>query len=203
VKALQSAERGILVPDKYFIIDNGGRFERNDFYNSLGDRLEVVNYGQNLGVAGSWNKIIQCTSEIRIISNDDVEFFDDTIKLLVDYFVTDAVIYPAGIPAANSFSCYVIPDNVVEKVGYFDEKISPNYGYFEDNDYYRRMLMNGIHLIGIGNCRLGHSGSSTLNGFIGAEQRNHHLKFKTAEKNYVRKWGGVPGKETLTVPREL
>ncbi len=200
---IQSAEKGTVVPDKYFIVDNGGQFQRNDFYNSLGDRLEVNHYGHNLGVAGSWNKIIQSTPEIRIISNDDVEFFEDSIELLVRSYDTEAITYPAGIPAANSFSCYVMPNSIVERVGYFDEQISPRYAYFEDNDYHRRMIIAGVSLVGVGNCRLGHSVSSTLQNYTKLEREKHNEKFKLAKQNYIRKWGGEPGQEKLDSPRRL
>ncbi len=202
-RALESAEAGEVKPDKYLIIDNGGKFQMNEFYHSLGDRLVVHNFGENLGVAGSWNKLCQLSSDIRIISNDDIRFFEDTIKLLVENYGEKRIVYPAGIPAANSFSCYLIPDSVIETVGYFDEAISPNYAYYEDNDYYRRMVLLGVPLVGIGNCRVNHSPSSTLENLNLIEKKKHHDKFKIAQTRYKKKWGGLPGEETLTVPREI
>jgi GT2 family glycosyltransferase len=190
----------LVKPDKYYIIDNGAKFELNDFYASLGERLEVVNFGYNLGVAGSWNKIIQNTTDIRVICNDDIEFFPDTLEILLNNFSPEMVIYPGGMPSANAFSCYVMPTWVIEKVGYFDEDISPRYAYFEDNDYHRRMILHDIPLIGIPNCRLGHAGSSTMSAFTKEQSRNHHEKFKLAEQHYVRKWGGKPGKEKYKTP---
>src|SRR5689334_16853642 len=110
--AIKSAEAGNLKPDKYLIVDNGTKFTYNDFYLSLGTRIEVIRPGGNLGVAGGWNRLIQNSSDIRIISNDDVIFFEDTIEKLVDAFDPDCVSFPAGVPAANAFSCFLIPDNV-------------------------------------------------------------------------------------------
>ncbi len=200
---IRSAEAGTLKPNKYLIIDNGNRFVMNPFYESLEGRLTVIQPGSNLGCAGGWNKIIKNTLDKRIIANDDVAFFEDTIELLSKSFSENAVTFPAGMPAANAFSCFLIPDAVVNKVGYFDEKLSPNYAYFEDNDYHRRMLIHGVELLGVSDCRLGHLPSSTLSNFSDVELRQHHSKFTIAQKNYIRKWGGVPGQETLSTPREL
>src|SRR5688572_2605875 len=157
-----SAETGSLKPDRYLIIDNGMKFVYDDFYTSLGDRLTVLTQLDNLGVAGSWNKICASTPDIRLISNDDIIFFPDTIEKLVRSFDEKAVVYPAGIVSTNAFSCFIIPDKVLEIVGYFDESISPGYGYFEDNDYHRRMIQKNIPLVGIPDCKLVHHHSSTL-----------------------------------------
>lgn len=200
IKTIETAEKGKVVPDKYYIIDNGGDFRMNDFYASLGDRLQVVNFGANLGVAESWNKIIQNTSDVRIICNDDVEFFEDTIKILVESSSPDRIVFPGGMPSANSFSCFVIPTEVVERVGYFDQGISPRYAYFEDNDYHRRMMLAGIPLVGIPECRLKHVASSTMKNLTTDQLRQHHDKFKVAEKNYIKKWGGKPGHEKHSTP---
>lgn len=202
-KAIISAEAGSMRPERYFVVDNGGQFRPTDFYNTLGNRLQVAQFGRNIGVAAGWNVIIKSTPEIRIISNDDVTFFDDTIETLVDAFSTDRIVYPGGIPSANSFSCFLIPDAVVEKVGLFDERISPNYGYFEDNDYYRRMVIAGIPLIGIPECRLGHFLSSTIKRFSDKERNQHNEKFKIAQNNYIRKWGGKPGEERYSNPQGI
>lgn len=201
--SIESAERGNLKPAKYLIIDNGGKFQYDEFYTSLGDRLEIKSYGENLGVAGSWNKICENTSDIRIICNDDVVFFEDTIQNLVRKFDENMVVFPAGIIAANAFSCFIIPDNVLKLVGYFDARISPGYAYFEDNDYHRRMILKNISLIGVSDCMLEHSPSSTLKNFTSSQEREHHRRFKIAQDNYKRKWGGLPGHEDRTEPNAL
>lgn len=200
---IESAEKGEVKPDKYVIVDNGGKFEMDEFYSSLGDRLQVVNFGRNIGCAAAWNKIISLSDDIRIIANDDVVFYPDTIRLLAENFNQDVITFPAGMPAANVFSCFVIPNNIVEVVGLFDEKISPNYAYFEDNDYYRRTILAGKGFSGVGDCRLDHETSSTHRALEEPELSKHHERFKRAEKNYIRKWGGVPGHEMRTVPQEL
>ena len=62
----------------------------------------------NLGCAKAWNIILKkyANDFVRIIANDDVEFLEDTIQVMVD---NEAVgfIYPAGVMSANSFSCFL------------------------------------------------------------------------------------------------
>ena len=197
---IRSAETGTLKPDRYIVIDNGGKFKRDSFYDTLGDRLVVKSFGKNLGVAASWNVLSRETPDIRIISNDDISFFEDSIEILVKSFSTDKVIYPAGIPSTNSFSCFILPDEIIKLVGEFDEKISPGYAYFEDNDYYRRMILQGVPLVGVPECKLNHFGSSTLRSLTEKEKREHHEKFKKAKDYYIKKWGGEPGKEKHRIP---
>lgn len=199
-QAIKSAERGSMRPDRYLIVDNGNRFSTTGFYHSLGDRLQVISHPYNVGVARGWNEIINNSEDIRIISNDDVLFFEDTIEIMVNHFNPDQVLFPAGVPAANAFSCFLIPTNVVNVVGLFDERLSPNYAYFEDNDYHRRMILRGKVLQGIPSCRLEHTPSSTLQNLTDGESRMHHVKFKEAHDRYVKKWGGEPGHERLETP---
>ncbi len=202
-KCIESAEQGSVTPDKYYIIDNGGKLNRA-LLPDLGERLEIYYPGYNLGVAASWNVLCRkfLPDNKLIISNDDLEFFPDTLeKLCADS--TPSIRYPAGISGANAFTCFLIHAEVFESVGEFDEKISPGYAYFEDNDYFIRSLKKGYFVVGVLNCNILHQGSSTLEKYSQKERQEHHRKFKLARDNYIKKWGGLPGKETLTVPKEL
>ena len=202
VKCIHSAERGAVKPERYWIYDNGNKFNLED-YKDIAEKITIFSPGLNRGTAKSWNWFINNIPEFRVVCNDDVEFYEDTIEILLAAYTQDAVIYPAGVPSANSFSCYVLPDKVVELVGLFDEMISPNYAYFEDNDYHRRMIKEGIELRGIAGCRIDHSNSSTLQRFTSLERRRHHNNFSRARTNYVRKWGGTPGEEKFDTPYNI
>lgn len=202
-----SIRSSILLPTAIWVIDNGGRFfapEKNiseeHFIDSYGIFHHYFKYGYNLGVAGSWNKFIQMTNDIRIITNDDSKFYPNTIDLLVDAFNPNAIHYPAGIPSTNSFSCFMIPDGVIGKVGLFDEEISPNYAYFEDRDYHRRMELVGCELLGVPDCQLDHQVSSTIRAYTPEQRSDHHRRFELAKANFFRKWGGLPHQELYTTP---
>lgn len=190
---IKSILNSSLVADRIYIIDNGrqefSQFIRDNVYN-------IVVPGRNIGVAASWNWFINNVSEFRLICNDDVIFYEDTLEILINNYDSENITYPSGIPSANAFSCYIISDTVVNKVGLFDEAISPGYAYFEDNDYFRRMSLLGIRLVGVPNARLDHKTSSSLKKGI----PNHNQLFNKAQKNYITKWGGLPHKEKYLTP---
>lgn len=204
-KLIESLRHSIRLPDHLWVIDNGGKYfgseHRLDFIDSFGIRHHYHKFGSNLGVAASWNWFIQNVPEIRIITNDDTEFYPDTIDRLLASYDPCAITYPAGIPSANSFSCFVFPDHIQECIGGFDEEISPNYAYLEDNDFHYRMrLHGGLELRGVPDCRINHAGSATLKSLDPEEKRQHHERYRYAMHQYIFKWGGAPGNEQYTIP---
>lgn len=195
---IESAEAGKVVPDFYYVIDNGGKLKID--FGSIAEKVKVYRPHYNIGVAKSWNWFIKTVPEIRIICNDDLQFFPDTIEKLTEQREDLYITYPGGIPSTNSFSCFVIPDTVVANVGLFDTWISPNYAYYEDNDYHLRMKKEGCDLKAIEGCRLEHTKSSTMAAYSFQELEEHHRKFRLATARYQQKWGGLPGEETYATP---
>jgi hypothetical protein len=191
LEEIKSLENGSLKPDMYYIIDNG------KIINQYIPKAFVQRPGFNCGVAKSWNWFIKEVPEIRIICNDDLIWGADSLKILMDHYVEDRITCPF---IANMFSCFILPDKIIKEVGLFDEAISPNYGYFEDGDYYRRMLLKGYGIPNDIYCGIEHEKSTTLRLFNDEERHNHDVKFRLAAKNFTKKWGGSPGKETYTVP---
>jgi GT2 family glycosyltransferase len=115
-------------------------------------------------------------------------------------YSNETLVSPIG---ANIFSCFTIPDSVVNRIGYFDESISPGYGYYEDTDFARRLYLSNISIKEINKPLVQHAGSSTLKIFTPTEMNEHHRKFKVARSNYEHKWGGDMGKETVTEVRRI
>jgi len=60
------------------------------------------------------------------------------------------------------------------------------------------MYLAGIELNGINGMR--HGLAQSWERKTPQQQAEHHHKFVVAAQNYVRKWGGTPGKEVYTVP---
>ena len=180
-------------PDYIYIIDNGGKYNINI------PELNIIVYrpNENLGVAKSWNWFIDNTPEIRIIANDDLLFYPDTIQNMVSNYEDSVISFPDGLPG---YSCFVLPNTVVDKVGYFDDTISPNYAYFEDNDYARRVSLASCGTKIIPNVRVEHKGSGTKKSFDRNELKIHNRKYSEASLRYARKWGGLPGKEKYYTP---
>ena len=89
---------------------------------------------------------------------------------------------------------FILSVDAYLKVGKFDEKFFP--AYFEDNDYFRRMLLAGVTI----------TTNAMLNPVI---YRNSMTIQKTPELNsgfeknrqyYISKWGGQPTQETFSTP---
>lgn len=199
---LVSLERSTIRPACVFIVDNG--LKGQTLLRALKlIKLEVQVYTppQNLGVAASWNWLIGRTDEERVIVNDDITFAPDSLERLLSS--------PANLVWAKNqgFSCFVIRDRCVEKVGLFDELISPGYGYYEDDDYLQRIDGRGTKppIISAAevDCGVQHLRSATLRAATPEEMAEHHRKFRIAQGNYVRKWGLEEQFERERVAREL
>ena len=196
IEELKTADFGELPPDHIYIFDNGGQLRTDN------PRVTVINTPTNLGVAKAWNWFILNVSEARIIANDDLEFGPLTIKNMVEALENGAEFVGLNnITGLNLFSLFTISDSCVEKVGLFDEGISPNYAYFEDNDYHRRMELLGIPTTYVAGDVI-HKSSSTMAVYTEEQLKLHHEKFRRAKANYILKWKGEPGKETITDAQE-
>lgn len=200
---IDSLRKGSWLPTDIYVIDNGSGFFQGDsaeFVDEWGIHHHYRKYGGNIGCAASWNKFIEQTTDMRVICNDDIEFKHDTLERLMNAFNPQRVISPISVVGGNAFSCFVLPDYLVQRVGLFDETISPNYAYWEDVDYSRRLTLAGYGIEGVEGCEVNHFGSATVKSFNDQEWVEHHDRFNTAQNNYVRKWHGMPGQEEWTTP---
>lgn len=194
LKCVQSVRDSNIKVDGIYIVDNGGKIDHSLYPDTV-----ICEPGINLGVAASWNWFIKNCSEYRIICNDDIEFEKDSIKLLIESYSRESLIFPnnSSLNTMNAFSCFLLPQTIIDVVGLFDEWISPNYGYFEDNDYYYRMSLKGFY-IKDSRAVVNHVGSATLKNFSIDREAAHHERFRAAEKRYIQKWGGKPEHERYT-----
>lgn len=188
-ECLKSIEQGTLVA-KVVVIDNGGKLPE------LNPALDFSIYTpvRNMGVAKSWNWLLQTVAEPLLICNDDITFGENDIQAFHDiYMTTDAgVIYADNLPFLNMFSCFMVRPTVIEKIGLFDEEFFP--AYFEDCDYFRRMVLGEITWQSV-STKIKHTASSTLEAYTNQEMNKHHENFRKNQGYYVRKWGGEPKHE--------
>lgn len=192
-QCLKSIERSSIVA-KVTIVDNGGKFD-------LSPNLDfsVHTPAKNIGVAASWNFLLQTVSEPLIICNDDIEFGVDDIQAFYNFYQTpDAgVLYTNNVDFLNMFSCFMVRPTTIEKIGYFDETFYP--AYFEDCDYFRRMVLGGISWQAV-TTNIIHTASSTLKGYNSTQILQHHADFNKNQTYYTEKWGDLPGRETFPTP---
>lgn len=177
------------------VLDNGG-----NFYRRLPLRTMVIQQPYNLGVAGSWNWFIDHVEDIRIISNDDIVFDQYAIEKLVEALnkYPNSLLFPENL--GSCFSCFILPQTIIDTIGKFDETLAPNYGYFEDNDYFYRMQLAGFGTSKATGSLVEHVGSSTLRHFSPSDEQKHHERFRASRERYIRKWGGEPTLEKYKTP---
>jgi len=180
-RLLDSAERGTVKPDGYIIVDNGGKAAGKL---TLPPNTEVVTPGKNLGVAASWNLMLDMAGEEPIaIANDDMTLGPSAFgamqaALSVAPFallVTDWR-FP-WILFAQTREC-------TERVGYYDENFWP--AYWEDIDYKRRLKLSGIdvRLVQAEHTHVGSASAGSADARRGMEYGRGYYKLK---------WGGPAG----------
>lgn len=183
-ECIQSAFDGELAPDCVLIIDNSGG--RAYPYIQTFDRIVYLPMPYNLGVARSWNLAFSLFgNETLIISNDDVRFHKDTIRVMVEHKDAADFIYPT-IKPENMFSLFLMSYYTWLHVGPFDQNFYP--AYFEDNDYHRRMKLHGVRELCV-NTTYSHVGSATIKTYTPEEMEFHHESFRRNERYYKQKWG--------------
>lgn len=216
-KALDTYFAGTRLPNRVLIIDNGKKPSPLTYIVPPDERADrniwVIETPVNLGVAGSVNLAIRVCMSFNTMwlhSNDDVEVEVDMLKKLEDYLaeipIWDPQVngkIPFVVPEFGAGSLFTIflcdPFFMAQMVGFFDETFFP--AYFEDNDYARRMVLQGLQYR---NLVVGavytHHYSSTLQAYSPEEHELHDKQFKKNEDYYIKKWGGKPEFETFTVP---
>lgn len=185
---LRSLQRSTVLPDVIYVINNGQ--SENALTGALNDspsKVFVKTPAVPWGVAQSWNWFLDHVPEDRIITNDDVIFGPESLRRLQER--DEELVFSQDC----GFSCFLIRDSCVQKLGKFDETISPGYGYYEDCDYLQRLDGKGTREASARSttiaCGALHLKSQTLAASSVTEMREHHRRFKIAQTNYMRKWG--------------
>ena len=204
LKLIDSIEKGSLLPDYYYIIDNGGTFKEYISDKILPKNIIVYNPEKNIGVATSWNYfLLNCEGYLFII-NDDIEVGNNVLKEMYDKKVEleqdkRYVIVSKDHPAP--YSLFLLHFSIKDTIGLFDENFYP--AYFEDCDYsYRIKLLNCLEHK-MQNLDIKHENSATMKekqnrGFD--MQKEHHNLFLKNQKYYIDKWGELPFNEKYTTP---
>jgi GT2 family glycosyltransferase len=183
-RLFRTTEAGSVCPTKYIIVDNGGALPEEELRAFLGPRkhvLEVIRPGRNIGVAASWNLIIdRAAPEPVIISNDDILFYVDTFEELIWALVQYRFVEGDG------WALFGQRHELVQSVGYYDENFWP--AYYEDVDYDLRLARAGVPIGRPLSRPVHHEGWATEKA-LGQEswlregrERNHAY--------FIAKWGG-------------
>ena len=196
-----SAEDGILKPDRYLIVDNGGKFSRSPGVRlalARSARVSVLRPAENVGVAASWNAILrEAGAEPAVVSNDDITLGPETLmRLYGDGGIGQhEFVIAEGPPHANGWCLFMQAPSCAAKVGYYDESFFP--AYYEDTDYHHRMKLAGVEPFRLPTDHT-HEGWATIKQ-EGHEGPTFRGQAKCLEY-YVNKWGGAPGEERFAQP---
>jgi hypothetical protein len=114
-----------------FIINNGKEKYTNKNKNF---NVKIIDLPSNLGVAGSWNLAIKLYPHLKYwcFSSADSVFEKGEFKKMVDLSGPDKLCL-----STHYTSSFSIGENIIRKVGLFDENYYPIYR--EYIDYYHRM----------------------------------------------------------------
>lgn len=171
------------------ICDNGGQeiiTRENNFV--------IYKPEKNLGVSGSWNMIMDYADKVKathvLMLNDDIYLgkSEEEINTIIRLWK------PEFLCTELNWCSFILSVDAYKKIGKFDENFFP--AYFEDNDYFRRMMLLNIPIVM----------NAMLNPII---YRNSMTILKTPELNngfeknrqyYISKWGGQPTQETFSTP---
>jgi GT2 family glycosyltransferase len=152
---LDEALASIDYPIEDILIINNGIEKYEPNFSHL--NITILNMPSNLGTSGSWNLGIKSYPHKPwwLISSNDTSFMPGTLEKICSQSGPDKFKLVSG------FHCFSLGEQVVEKVGLFDEYIYP--AYYEDNDYNDRATQLGIETTPVHGAEIdAHGGSQTV-----------------------------------------
>lgn len=201
-RLIASAESGRLKPNTYLIVDNGGQFDAEARKMpgvaaalARDARIIVLTPGKNLGVAASWNAILDWATPLPVtISNDDIELGEDTLATLDLAIAAHDFVIAEGGWNANGWCLFAQAARCAELIGPYDENFYP--AYYEDLDYERRLKLAGITPFRAPTI-FHHEGWATMRA-----DASHEISSGQGRSNvfFQKKWGGAPSKATFSEP---
>ena len=165
--------------DNILIIDNGGLYKT--------DRdIKVLNMPSNLGMSAAWNLGIKSFPHAKywLFASADTCFGKDSLSRIDKESGSDKLIL-----TDDSYGCFSVGENIVNKVGLFDEYFYPI--YFEDNDFHERVarLCPENTIVSTDIKAAPETGSQTINSDDKLKNRNHETFQKNQEYYNYKKMG--------------
>ncbi len=131
-------------------------------------RVEVHRIDGNLGVSGSWNRIIEHFGGDCWIANSDIAFTPGVLAEAMAQIATRREIVMQHLWAG---ACFYVTADFPKMLGWFDENFYP--AYHEDQEIALRSARLGVrrcNFTGIKPERVLHGGSQTLHSASGAQR---------------------------------
>jgi GT2 family glycosyltransferase len=178
--------------DNILIVDNGGQFKTQK------ENVKVLNMPANLGISASWNLGIKCYphSNYWLFASADTNWENTALQQIDELSGPDSLIL-----TNDAYGCFSVGENVIEKVGIFDEYFYPI--YFEDNDFHERVLRlcpeNTIVSANINTAPK--VGSQTINSDNNLKNRNDETFFNNQEYYEYKKGGNFENPKPWSLSR--
>lgn len=168
-----------------------------------GDVVVVNEPGVIRSVSGSWNEgarraIADGAEYIAAVANDTL-LRQGCLDRLIEFGESGTADLWSGISDTNrheidpslvtdgaDFTCFMFRPRTLQQYGWFDTNFKP--AYFEDNDYYARVVIGG------GSCRVVHGAQFYHHGSMTIRQdpeAAHHVQYWFGQNRayFARKWG--------------
>ena len=194
------------VPDKlfneYFILNNSN----NDInLNSINfKQFKIFPHASNLTFKDSQNIMrkyaIDNNYDYYSFMHNDGEIIDDSASKIIQK--ADELIHTnLGIIFTHYDVFCIFITKCMNVVGEWGDNLWPaqKSGYYLDCDYYRRVSLSGFYKMDLENSNVLHNEPSNTIKNI-KEKSIWDLQRKSVENHYIKKWGGLPGKEWLDPP---
>lgn len=173
--------------------------------------------GVERSVAGAWNKgcelaMADGADYLALVAND-TRLEADCLDFLIQHGETRSADLwsgistngreqsdPASLTDGADFTCFMIRPDTLRVHGWFDPNFRP--AYFEDNDYYGRVVLGGGICHVVHAARFYHHGSMTVRQ--DPEMAHHvHYWFEKNRAYFARKWGvAQPASSHLAVLKQ-
>jgi GT2 family glycosyltransferase len=163
----------------------------------VGDRATVLTMPVNIGLPRAVNLFFALYSDYIIISNDDIAVDPHTIRAMVEAAEArpdDALFFEVEA----HFSFFLLKKWAFLAAGPVDTAFWPL--YYDDCCLAYRLKLLGLLPVVVTAATLHHEQSATLKAYDEAGRLQHDENFLRNQAYYVKKWGGLPGHETFTLP---
>lgn len=197
---------------RLLIINNGNddtvrsaihRIRNRAITSDIIEQVDVYEPGHNLGVAPSWNKVMQLypSAPYWMICANDM-FFHRKGDLEKMFMYAEANHSSQAMFYADGYSCFCMTQLGLQQVGKFDENIYP--AYVEDSDHFYRVRLTGAVTNQFPDIEMTH-GEGKQNGSCTIKSNKKYEIANTATqksnfKYYIKKWGGLPNYEIYRTP---
>ena len=201
-------------PVEHFVIfNNNGKGENTTDLDSIAatphpfiENLKVCHLPDNVGVSCGWNLIIKSfiNAPYWIICNDDVSFEKGFLEEMYETAQDSEIGLIHGDEGdyyLGSWCVFLIKDWVIQRLGLFDENMTPAYG--EDTDYTMRMRSLYFQAGGKGDPRKESKNLEWPKRIIGLKKRFYHGGELSGEEESYYKYGKQVSKHDEELGKKL